>query len=191
MSDKILSVALFAASVISGISTGVNLQLTSKNKDKNSYNVQINGEMDESEKDALTLYNTMRSCKDTYLAPNLNHALDVLTDACRLYGMNNLISSYNGGKDADVIMHLLRAVAAKLQHDTGVKHRAKLVYFAVEDEFPEVLQHIEYTKKRYNLDIVQYDCGIAQVSFFNNTNNNIILCLVYFICNDFYQYMYY
>jgi hypothetical protein len=60
-------------------------------------------------------------------------------------------------------MHLLRAVAAKLEHDSGVKHRPKHVYFAVEDEFPEVIEHLEFSRKTYDLDVVRYDCGIVQV----------------------------
>lgn len=70
--------------------------------------------------DSLQFYHTLRNCKDQYLSQHINHALDVLTDAYRLYGSNYLISSYNGGKDADVIMHLLRAVAAKYSFDHGI-----------------------------------------------------------------------
>jgi FAD synthetase len=77
--------------------------------------------------------------------------------------MDNLLSSYNGGKDADVIMHLLRAVAAKLEHDSGIKNSPKHVYFAVEDEFPEVIEHLEFSQRAYDLDVVRYDCGIVQV----------------------------
>jgi hypothetical protein len=116
------------------------------------------------QRESLSFYHTLRRCQDTYLAQHINTALDVLTDACRLYGMDNLLSSYNGGKDADVIMHLLRAVAAKLESDSGRPHTPKLVHFVIEDEFPEVIDHITLTEKRYKLDIKRYDCGIMQVS---------------------------
>lgn len=117
--------------------------------------------------DSLAFYHALRNCKDTYIAKHIDTALDVLTDAVRLYGVNNLLSSYNGGKDADVVMHLLRAVAAKYESDTGARYNPKLVYFAIEDEFPEVIQHLEFTKDLYNLDIKLYDCGINQVSLFS------------------------
>lgn len=113
--------------------------------------------------DSLAFYHAMRNCKDTYIASHINTALDVLTDAVRLYGVDNLLSSYNGGKDADVVMHLLRAVAAKFESDTGARYNPKLVYFAIEDEFPEVIAHLEFTKDLYDLDIKTYSCGINQV----------------------------
>lgn len=119
--------------------------------------------------ESLQFYNSMRSCKDAYLAGHINSALDVLCDACRLYGLDNLLSSYNGGKDADVIMHLLRAVAAKLEHDTGIVHRPKLVYFVVEDEFAEVIEHIARTESQFDLDITRYDCGIVEVGSFSRS----------------------
>lgn len=115
--------------------------------------------------DSLAFYHAMRDCEDVYIAAHINHALDVLSDAVRLYGVDNLLSSYNGGKDADVVMHLLRAVAAKFEFDNGVKYNPKLVYFAIEDEFPEVIRHLQFTKTLYDLDITQYDCGIIQVLY--------------------------
>lgn len=133
---------------------------------------------------SLEFYHVLRNCKDGYIAQHINHALDVLTDAYRLYGPDHLISSYNGGKDADVIMHLLRAVSAKYSHDNIINnidssnsssnHSSRLVYFAIEDEFDEVIQHISFTRQLYHLDIVQYDCGIIQglKMHVENMNNN-------------------
>lgn len=112
--------------------------------------------------DPLALYNALRNCKDGYIANHLNNALDALSDAIRLYGPTMLLSSYNGGKDADVIMHLLRAVTAKYAADNNVQCKPKLVYFAIEDEFDEVLQHIAHTKDLYDLDIEEYKCGIVE-----------------------------
>ena len=112
--------------------------------------------------DSLAFYHALRDCTDGYIAQHLNSALDAITDALRLYGPELLLSSYNGGKDADVIMHLLRAVAAKYADDNGVKFRPKLVYFAIEDEFDEVIEHIDYTRQLYNLDIETYECGIVE-----------------------------
>lgn len=112
--------------------------------------------------DSLSFYHAMRNCKDTYIAQHINNALDVLTDAVRLYGVDNLLSSYNGGKDADVVMHLLRAVAAKVGADSGNEYNPKLVYFAIDDEFPEVIEHLKFTKDLYGLDIKCYECGINQ-----------------------------
>lgn len=74
-------------------------------------------------KDALELFKNIRECKDGYISARLNAAVDVLIDALRLYGSDQLFSSYNGGKDAVVIMHLLRAAAAKYSEDCGTIHK--------------------------------------------------------------------
>lgn len=62
---------------------------------------------------SLSLYDKLRECKDGYISSRVNSALDILYDALRLYGPDQVFSSYNGGKDAVVIMHLLRAAVAK------------------------------------------------------------------------------
>lgn len=111
--------------------------------------------------DSLALYHSLIACQDGFLAAKLTSALTVLSDALRLYGPEQLFSSYNGGKDAVVIMHLLRAVVAKHSADTGTLHRPKLIYFAIKDEFPEVLEHIRESEMAFALDLTRYECGIA------------------------------
>jgi FAD synthetase len=113
--------------------------------------------------EALVLYEKLRSCDDGYLSAPLNSALDILMDALRLYGPNQLFASYNGGKDAVVILHLLRAVTAKYSEDRGQIFRPKLIYFAIDDEFKEVVEHIDESEKLFNLDLERCDCGIMKV----------------------------
>lgn len=115
--------------------------------------------------DSLELYYALRSCKDQYIFNHLNKALDSLSDALRLYGPDRIFSSYNGGKDADIIMHLLRAVFAKYSEDFGVHVFPEMVYFVNSDEFDEVTEHIENSKQRFNLKITTYDTGIVHVRF--------------------------
>lgn len=109
---------------------------------------------------ALTFYNELRSCEDTYVRESINSALDTLSDALRLYGPDQLLSSYNGGKDADIVMHLLRAAIAKHSFDNNTIYVPKLVYFSVDDEFPEVLEHISYSEHLFDLQLKRYSCGI-------------------------------
>ena len=66
------------------------------------------------------LYEKLRGCNDAYMPKQLNSALDILSDALRLYGAEQIFASYNGGKDAVVVLHLLRAVAAKHTAESGV-----------------------------------------------------------------------
>ena len=112
--------------------------------------------------ESLDLYHRFRSTKDHYIASQLNSALDILTDALRLYGPNQLFSSYNGGKDAVVIMHLLRAVTAKYSADKGEIYQPQFVYFAIKDEFPEVVEHIKESEEQFCLALTRYNCSISQ-----------------------------
>ena len=110
--------------------------------------------------DSLRLYHAMNECEDGYIAQKLQSAMEILGDAIRLYGPEQLFSSYNGGKDAVVIMHILRAVVAKYSADNGKIYRPQFIYFAIEDEFPEVLSHIDETTRECALHLTKYDCNI-------------------------------
>lgn len=113
--------------------------------------------------DSLQFYHALRSCEDRYISHHLNKALDILSDALRLYGPDRMFSSYNGGKDADVIMHLLRAVFAKYSEDFGVHAVPEMVYFVHSDEFDEVTEHIEASKRLFDLKVTTYDTSVVQV----------------------------
>lgn len=113
------------------------------------------------QEDSLALYDAIVSCKDGYISGKLASAMEILSDALRLYGPDQLFSSYNGGKDAVVIMHLLRAAVAKYSQERGVTSKPKFIYFTVKDEFPEVMSHIAETEQRYGLDLLRYDSGIV------------------------------
>jgi len=65
-----------------------------------------------SERD-LAFYEELMSCSgDAELEAGIRSALSVLGDALRLYGHERCRVSFNGGKDADVILHLMRAALA-------------------------------------------------------------------------------
>jgi FAD synthetase len=114
-------------------------------------------------KKALELYDVLSNCDDFYINKQILKALDALGDALRLYGPDQVLSSYNGGKDADVTMHLLRAAVAKYSRDKGIIFSPKLVYFEVEDDFEEVLKHLAHTEQLFDLEIKRYHCGIVEV----------------------------
>lgn len=132
--------------------------------------------------DSLALYEKLRSCNDAYMSKQLNSALDILSDALRLYGAEQLFASYNGGKDAVVVLHLLRAVAAKHAEDTRESCRPEFIYFAVKDEFPEVLEHITETEIKYALNLRKYETGISQVGLLNSDCISNVLSLKWSSC---------
>lgn len=102
----------------------------------------------------------------------------MLEQTYRLYGPHSVIGSYNGGKDAVVILNLMRAAHAKFQRDElarkaesgdendsgGVEEirtpRPRVIYFDHKDEFPEVQELLHDTVTRFDLDMVAFEQGI-------------------------------
>jgi len=131
--------------------------------------------------DALALYDHLSQCTDSYVAPLIKDALRVLDHSYRLYGAESVVGSYNGGKDAVVIVHLMRAAHAnfirqqqqqqqqqsKSQSDGSSPEdvirmvRPRVIYFEHVDEFPEVELLLRDTVVRYDLDMVSFERGIG------------------------------
>ena len=57
---------------------------------------------------ALDLYEKLKSLEDESLSPAVQNSLCIISDALRMYGPMNLYGSFNGGKDAVVVLHLFR-----------------------------------------------------------------------------------
>ena len=88
-----------------------------------------------------------------------------------------MVGSYNGGKDAVVIFHLMRAVHAhycnelsKLDdhddddHDqasTRMIPRPRAIYFQHPDEFPEVLGLLDDTVELFDVDMLAFKEGVT------------------------------
>jgi FAD synthetase len=111
---------------------------------------------------ALELYDKLYNCNDKYISASLKSALSILGDTFRLYGNKNVFSSYNGGKDAEVVMHLIRASAAKFSLDSGVLYRPNFIYFTADGEFPEVTEQIDFAERTYDMKLVRYSQGITE-----------------------------
>ena len=165
-----LTLAFLPKSLSHRLSISLRSIATSKMSNSNSTNSSsvtknsplISSISDEFHLDALDLYNRLKSCDDETLSPAISSALTVLGDAIRLYGPSHVVASYNGGKDADVVMHLMRAAVARFAADNNKLYRPGFIYFAVKEEFPEVLEHLKNCQKTFNLNIKKYECGIAQ-----------------------------
>lgn len=116
---------------------------------------------------ALELYDQLVACADSYMAPEIKDALNCLDHAYRLYGPESVLCSYNGGKDAVVILHLVRAAHAHYyrkcrQEDLSIQpSRPRAVYFDHKDEFPEVIELLHDTVEKYDLDMVAFEQGIS------------------------------
>jgi hypothetical protein len=110
--------------------------------------------------DSLKLYNQLMSCEDEFISEKIKTSLETLSHSYRLYGPENVVGSYNGGKDACVIMHLCRAAHAKWYHDIieggeggggnekVVPTKPRVVYFENPSEFPEIVELLKDTVEK-------------------------------------------
>lgn len=123
-------------------------------------------------KSSLDLHERLVSCNDPYLAQMLTSALHDLEVAYRLYGPYCMVGSYNGGKDACVIFHLMRAVHAKFcgdmleqltaeQKEQFIIPRPRVIYFQHPDEFPSVTTLLEETVDKYDVEMMVFEEGTS------------------------------
>ena len=132
---------------------------------------------------ALALEGRFRACTDPELSPQINHALDVLAGALRVFGPQSVFASFNGGKDAVVILHLLRAAVARHAADASEAAAAadaapdasgdpdsapstppspRVIYFSHPDEFEEIIAFVQETEAACGLEMITYDCGLGE-----------------------------
>mmetsp|Transcript_13029 Transcript_13029/g.40137 ORF Transcript_13029/g.40137 Transcript_13029/m.40137 type:complete len:442 (+) Transcript_13029:185-1510(+) len=94
----------------------------------------------------------------------LKVAVDTIESAIRLYGLRAVAIAFNGGKDATVILHLMRACLAKAAEETlsdgeeksesriATAARVISMYIVDKDEFPEVEEFVKKMCKAYAVD---------------------------------------
>eukprot|EP00967_Tisochrysis_lutea_P138942 scaffold251581_cov22-Tisochrysis_lutea.AAC.1 len=93
------------------------------------------------DRDALELHRRLsnRAALSDPFGRALSEGLDVCSQAIRLYGVEGVITSFNGGKDAVAILHLMRAALAAYCQKAGLPQaRLPVLFFEQQDEFPEV-----------------------------------------------------
>ena len=125
----------------------------------------------ESYEQSLHLHKQLTTCTDPYISPLIKNALHDIEMSFRLYGPTNMISSYNGGKDAVVIFHLVRAVhahyysqlssASSNNNNFMTISRPRVIYFQHDDEFPEVLSLLNDTVQKYDVDMIAFREGTS------------------------------
>lgn len=126
---------------------------------------------DDSYQSALHLYDRLMACTDDYVRGHIESALKTLDHAIRLYGDESVVCSFNGGKDAVVVLQLLlaaRAHALEQQRQQQQQRkrpitplaRPRVVYFEHADEFPELLDFLRDTVRDCDLDMVAFPAGV-------------------------------
>ena len=97
--------------------------------------------------EAGELHAALCGCEDAALRARIEASLRVLEDAFRVFGADAVFASFNGGKDACVILHLLRAArhAHAQKGGGGETPTPRLVYFDASDDFDEVRRFVSAT----------------------------------------------
>lgn len=90
-------------------------------------------------------------------------SINAVLDGIKLFGANNVVTSFNGGKDAVVVMHIVRAAFALYNKEFKCDEKPKFIFFPIEDEFSEILDFIDYCEATFKLHILRYSCGIKKV----------------------------
>ena len=128
-------------------------------------------------KSALTQYDTFINGEDSYIQPFVQDALHTLDHAYRLYGPESVIGSFNGGKDAVVILELMRAAHANyyrnlnananangdLDLEDSKPTRPRVIYFNNALEFPQVYDFVRHAVEEYDLDMLAFQEGVGFV----------------------------
>ena len=110
----------------------------------------------------LAIYNNLINSTDDLSSP-LHSALSCLHDALRLYQSESLILSFNGGKDAAVILYLTCAALAHHydQHPTLRRTRPRAVYFDHPHEFELVQEFTRDVSAAWDLDLWAFAAGTS------------------------------
>jgi len=104
---------------------------------------------------------------------SIKEALACLSTAYHKYGgPNSVVCSFNGGKDAVVLLHLVRAAHAYYYHEHNSKSRhtaaeaipvlrPRVIYFDNDDEFIEIASMLQTQVQQYDLDMLCFEKGIG------------------------------
>ena len=111
------------------------------------------------------LRRAIEDCHETEDSVPARGAINVLEGALRLYKPEEIAMSFNGGKDATVLLHLLRAAAAGDGGDEVSPLslvQIRCVYFERDNVFDEVEDFIRQTESTFGLEIVRFRCSFKE-----------------------------
>ncbi|CAG8635307.1 4088_t:CDS:2 [Dentiscutata erythropus] len=99
---------------------------------------------------------------DNPISKHITHALDVIEKSIKLYGVENLSLSFNGGKDCMVLLHLFAAALYKHFPDSINTLNIQAVYITYPNSFAEVDDFVKECVRSYRIDLVTIEGPIKQ-----------------------------
>lgn len=93
----------------------------------------------------------------------LRSAMNILREAVAQFGPKTLATAFNGGKDATVVLHLVRAALATASHTSpGGSPNVLCMYLTEENAFEEVDKFVHETVNRYDISAVEQEGGFKE-----------------------------
>jgi len=120
----------------------------------------------------------------------LRKTIKIIEDSVRIFGVEAIGISFNGGKDCTVLLHLLYVVLHHSDYQTHFipngcsngHHKSRSIkafYATCHSTFPEIDEFVNFCETRYSLDIGKYPRPIKQaLETWHKENPEIKLILV-------------
>lgn len=90
---------------------------------------------------------------------HIDKSIEIIIDAIRIFGPSSLVISFNGGKDACVILYLLMAALKKKGCLGNLGKELKIIYFEHQLEFKEVYEFLSDIRRKVGADFVEFKSG--------------------------------
>lgn len=115
--------------------------------------------VDDCENSELPAESALTSCS---FRLRFDDACRIVDEALEKFGTDGLAVSFNGGKDACAVFHIVRYVLKRRNllelFGSSSSSAVKIVYFEDSDDFSEVLDIMEQYKSTYNVIYTQFKC---------------------------------
>eukprot|EP00039_Didymoeca_costata_P010476 m.141151 g.141151 ORF g.141151 m.141151 type:complete len:200 (+) comp14840_c0_seq1:111-710(+) len=86
----------------------------------------------------------------------MDQAKDVIRRVVGLLDAERCCVSFNGGKDATVVFHLIREALPESYKSITY------AYFSQRNEFPEIMEFLDEVAKKYNIKIEKFEGGLKK-----------------------------
>ena len=100
-------------------------------------------------------FSTRPSCALSHV----DKSIEIIVDTIRIFGPSSVVISFNGGKDACVILYLLVAALKREDCLGDLGKDFKIIYFDNEHEFEEVRKFLSNVRKVLGVDFVEFKSG--------------------------------